>query len=176
MTAIEPVEPVAEDGPDVRHVFLEAVLHPHRSLPRKGFHRLMLGLGVLSFCVGVACVSVGAWPVFGFFGLDVLLIYVALRLSYRAARQHENVRLTERSLTVERVSIRGARQRWRFEPYWLRVRFEEGEDWNALSVGSHGRMLVLGAFLAPEARKHFATQLSDALRRWRAFIERKDAQ
>ena len=28
----------------------------------------------------------GAWPVFGFFGLDVLLVYWAFRLNYRRAR------------------------------------------------------------------------------------------
>ena len=27
----------------------------------------------------------GAWPVFGFFGLDVLLLYLAFRANYRAA-------------------------------------------------------------------------------------------
>ena len=153
-----------------RHVFLDAVLHPHRSLPRRGFHVLMLSLGLLSVAVGTACVAVGAWPVIGFFGLDVLLIYVALKVNYRTARQHELVRLTERSLTVERVSIHGTRRIFRFEPFWISIRLHETEDGNTLSVGSHGQTVMVGSFLAPDARRNFARQLTDALRRWRSFI------
>lgn len=157
-------------------VFLDTKLQPYRSLPPRAFHILMIALAALSVGVGVACILVGAWPIFGFFGLDVALVYLAFRVSYRAARQHECVRLTERSLTVERVSVKGARRSFRFEPYWIRVRFHETSEANSLSVASHGRTLVLGSFLAPEARRSFAQQLADALRRWRAFIEGWDAQ
>jgi uncharacterized membrane protein len=165
----------AQSNPD-RQVFLDAVLHPHRSLPRRGFHLMMLGLCALSVAAGIGFVSVGAWPIVGFFGLDVALIYVALCLSYRAARQKELVRLTEKSLTVERVSIHGARRVFSFEPYWIRVLFHEDEDTNSLAVASHGRTLVLGSFLAPETRRNFAKQLADALCRWRAFIEGRDTR
>lgn len=159
-----------------RRVFLETVLHPHRSLPPRAFRVLMLSLAALSVFVGIACLLVGAWPIFGFFGLDVALVYLAFRVSYRAARQHERVRLTDESLTVERVSAKGAQQTSRFEPYWVRVRYEETPDSSFLTVGSHGRTLVLGSFLAPEARRSFARQLADALKRWRAFVEGRDAQ
>ena len=51
-----------------------ALLTPHRSLGPTGFLILMACLGGLSFVSGIIFVSLGAWPVFGFFGLDVLLI------------------------------------------------------------------------------------------------------
>ena len=145
------------------------VLHPHRSLPPRGFAVLMAVLGAASFMACTICVLVGAWPVIGFFGLDVALVYVAFRASYRSARQHECVRLTETSLMVERVSIRGERRRWSFEPYWLRVIIEERGDGNALTLASHGRALALGSFLAPTERRSFAAALQAALARWRAF-------
>jgi uncharacterized membrane protein len=160
----------ATDAAAEPRVFLDAVLHPYRSLPPRGFVAIMLGLAALSVLCGTICVLVGAWPIFGFFGLDVALVYVAFRASYRSARQHECVRLTERSLTVEQVSVRGVRRGWRFEPFWLRVQFEETEDSNRLSLGSHGRMLQLGSFLAPVERRRFAAQLKMALARWRAFV------
>ncbi|MGH7088893.1 MAG: DUF2244 domain-containing protein [Stellaceae bacterium] len=156
--------------------FLDAVLRPYRSLPRRGFRLMMLGLASIGIGVGIAAVLAGAWPIVGFFALDVALVYLAFRLSYRSARQHECVRLTEKALTVERVSVAGARRLFRFEPYWARVRFAESEETNSLSIGSHGRTLVLGSFLAPEARCSFARQLADALKRWRAFVERRDTQ
>jgi hypothetical protein len=63
-----------------------AIITPHRSLGPRGFLIFMLCLGGLSFIAGVIFVSLGAWPVFGFFGLDVLLVYFAFRAKYRSAR------------------------------------------------------------------------------------------
>jgi uncharacterized membrane protein len=155
-------------------VFLDAVLAPHRSLPRRGFNILMLVLGLVSFVYGLVFVILGAWPVFGFLGLDVLLIWLAFRASYRSACQSEHVRLVEESLTVERTDVRGVRRHWLFQPYWLRVIFEEEDEaTNRLSIRSHGRTLPLGAFLGPAQRREFAVRLQHALGDWRAYIEQR---
>ena len=155
-------------------VFLDAVLSPHRSLPRSGFNILMLILGVVSFAYGTFFLIIGAWPVFGFFGLDVLLVWLAFRASYRSARQSERVRLAEDSLTVERTDVRGERRRWLFQPYWLRVVFEEkDETTNHLFIRSHGRTLALATFLGPAQRREFAERLQRALGDWRAHIEQR---
>ena len=151
-------------------VFFDAVLHPHRSLPPQGFTLLMLVLSVVSFAAGVSFVFLGAWPIFGYFGLDVLLVYLAFRASYRSARMHEWVRLTAETLTVERVSQRGERRRWQFQPFWLRVVLEEQEETNRLVLASHGRELVVGGFLAPAERRSLAVALKQALGRWRRHI------
>lgn len=151
-------------------VFFEAVLHPHRSLPPRGFMLLMLLLGIVSFAAGVSFVLLGAWPIFGYFGLDVLLVYLAFRASYRSARMHEWVRLTEDMLTVERVGQRGERRRWQFQPFWLRVVLEEQDESNRLVLSSHGRELVVGGFLAPAERRNLAAALKEALNRWRRHI------
>src|SRR5579864_7162302 len=119
-----------------------------RVLPPRGFHMLMLGLGVLSFVAGISFVAAGAWPVCGFFGLDVALLYLAFRLSYRSARQRETLRLAGEEFTVERVGIRGERRSWRFQPFWLRVVLEErSHEANRLFLASHGRSLPIGDFL-----------------------------
>jgi uncharacterized membrane protein len=155
-------------------VFLDAVLAPHRSLPRRGFNLLILVVGVVSFVWGLFFVLIGAWPVFGFLGLDVLLIWLAFRANYRSARQREHVRLVEDSLTVERTDRRGERRRWRFQPYWLRVVYEEeDETTNRLALRSHGRSLALGTFLGPAQRRDFALRLDRALGDWRAHVERR---
>src|SRR6202043_3888749 len=127
--------------------------------------------GAISVAVSVAFVSIGAWPVCGFFGLDVLLIYVAFRLSYRSARQRETLRLAEEEFPVERVGIRGDRRFWRFQPFWLRVIYEEHPDQsNRLSVTSHGKSLPIGTFLPAPVRRDVAVSLRDALARWRAAL------
>jgi uncharacterized membrane protein len=152
-------------------VFLDVVLRPHRSLPIRGFNVMMAVFGAVSFVYGLAfLVLLHAWPVFCFFGLDVFLVWLAFRLNYRSARQSERVRLVEDSLTVDRTSVRGERASWRFQPYWLRVRFEEkDEHTNRLVITSHGRSLTLASFLGPDQRRDFAARLDDALARWRAY-------
>lgn len=154
-------------GPPV----FERVLLPYRSLPPAGFRVLMLVLGLISLAVGIGFVSVGAWPIVGFFGLDVGLVYVAFRLSYRSARQRETLRLAGDALTVERVGVRGERRVWKFQPFWLRVVLEEHpDDSNRLYLASHGRSLAIGDFVSPAARREVAAALRAALKRWREAL------
>jgi uncharacterized membrane protein len=148
-------------------VHFDAVLEPHRSLSRAGFILLMLALGGVSFIAGIAFLVIGAWPVFGFLGLDVLLIYVAFRMNYRSGRMREAVRLTD-TLTVRRVHPNGRVQQWSFEPYWVRIEMDDPpEHWSQLTLSSHGRSLTVGAFLTAEERLELAQALTAALQRWR---------
>ncbi|HYD16348.1 MAG TPA: DUF2244 domain-containing protein [Hyphomicrobium sp.] len=141
-----------------------AILHPHRSLEPKGFLILMLAIGGVSFVMGVAFLMMGAWPVFGFFGLDVLLIYIAFRLNYRAGRAYELVELTPRTLTLKQVSASGKTKSFEFNPYWVRVLFTERPDGgNHLKLASHGRELEFGRLLNDDERRDFATALRNAL-------------
>ena len=158
----------ADPSSPLGHLFFERVLLPHRSLPPRGFQLLMLILGLISLAVGIGFVSIGAWPVVGFFGLDVALIYVAFRLNYRSARRSETLRLAGDAFTVERVNVHGNRRMWRFQPFWLRVILEERPDEsNRLLVASHGHRLVIGDFLAPSARRELAATIRQALLHWR---------
>jgi uncharacterized membrane protein len=155
-------------APALQSLSFERVLLPHRSLPPRGFHLLMLILGLISVAVGIGFVSIGAWPVMGFFGLDVALVYLAFRLNYRSARRSETIRLADDTFTVERVDVRGERRLWRFQPFWLRVILEErGDEWNRLLVVSHGRSLAIGDIVTAAARRELAASIRDALKRWR---------
>ncbi len=128
----------------------------------------MLILGLISLAVGIGFVSIGAWPVFGFFGLDVALVYVAFRLNYRSARRSEILRLAGDAFTVERISVHGNRRVWRFQPFWLRVILDERPDEsNRLFVASHGRSLSIGDFLTSSARRELAATIREALLHWR---------
>src|SRR5258708_13419304 len=97
-------------------LFFERVLLPHRSLPPRGFHLLMLLLGLVSLAASVGFLAIGAWPICAFFGLDVAALYLAFRLSYRSARRPEVLRLAGDDFTVERVTIYGERALWRIFP------------------------------------------------------------
>lgn len=141
-----------------------AVLTPHRSLGPKGFMVLMGAVCAVSFATGLFFYLLGAWPVIGFMGLDVALIYVAFRLNFRALRRYETVDLTQDALTVTRVAASGQSQSWSFNPYWVRLSLEPrlGRS-SELSLASHGKRLVFASFLSDAEREDFASALSSAL-------------
>ena len=146
----------------------DAILAPHRSLGPKGFLIVMIGVSVISFTAGIVFLLKGASPVFGFFGLDALLVYLAFRASYRSARLYETVRLTEDTLEVRRVSPSGRQTEWRFQPNWLRVEMDDPPDHDSeLVLTSHGQRVAIGAFLTAEERLDLAKSLRDALAVWR---------
>ncbi len=141
-----------------------AILHPHRSLPPQGFLVLMLAIGGVSFVCGMVFLLMGAWPVMGFFGLDVALVYLAFKLNYRAARAYELVELTPSVLTLQQVSPSGKTKSFEFNPYWVRVLFTERPDGgNHLKIASHGREFEFGRLLNDDERRDFAQALSNAL-------------
>jgi uncharacterized membrane protein len=147
----------------------DATLMPHRSLSPFGFILLMGAVALVGFSIGVAFFLMGAWPVFGFCGLEVVLFYVLFRLSYRSGRMFERVRLTATALTVERHHVGGRVSRWSFQPYWLRVIMDDPPRHESRVVlSSHGRSLSVGNFLSPEERLDFARALRDALGRIRS--------
>lgn len=125
---------------------------------------LMAAICVISFGAGLFFFMLGAWPVLGFFGLDVALIYFAFRLNFRALRVYETVDLTADALTVTRVAPSGKAQSWNFNPYWVRVSVQPRHGRSSeLSIGSHGRRLVFASFLTDGERDDFAAALGSAL-------------
>jgi uncharacterized membrane protein len=142
-----------------------AVITPHRSLTPRGFLILMLGLGGLSFVSGMAFVLMGAWPIFGFFGLDVLLVYFAFRANFRAARGYEVVTVTATELTVRKVNPRGAMREWTLNPLWVRLERIVHQEFGIerLFLVSGGRRLTIASALGPDEKASFARALSNAL-------------
>src|SRR5262245_9358657 len=141
-----------------------ALLTPHRSLGPTGFLVLMIALGAISFVTGVLFLVAGAWPVLGFFGLDVLIIYVAFKLNYRSGRLYETVGLTPALVTLTRVTPSGRRTPFDVSPYWARVSLREWPDGRTvLSVVSRGKEVAFGRFLTDGERRELADALTGAL-------------
>ncbi len=145
-----------------------AILHPHASLTPRGFFLLMAFIGVISFCAGVSFVFAGAWPVFGFFGIDIVLVYLAFKMNYGDAKRYETLELTDTALTVERVAPSGKRERWRFQPYWLQVELEDNPaPDSSLTLRSHGRIVEIGSFLTSDEKIDLANALRNELNKLR---------
>lgn len=145
--------------------FFRALLTPHRSLGRTGFAVLMGALLFGWLAVGAFFLTIGAWPVFGFFGLDVLLVYVAFRLNYRAARAREEVTVSRVALDICKVAPSGKSKSYRFNPFWTRFSVARHEEIGItrMTVEAQGTAVPIGGFLNPVDRESFATAFSRAL-------------
>jgi uncharacterized membrane protein len=142
-----------------------ARLTPHRSLGRTGFLVLMTFLCAVSFVTGIAFLLMGAWPVFGFFGLDVLVIWWAFRVNFRRGNASEEITVTPSELRVRRVSHRGHVVEWVLNPLWVRLDQKTHAEFGIerLYLVSKGRHVSVGSFLGPDEKASFAKALLAAL-------------
>jgi uncharacterized membrane protein len=142
-----------------------ALLTPHRSLNRTGFIVVMGFVSAVSFVAGVAFLMMGAWPVLGFFGLDVLAIYWAFKVNFRSARAREEISVTPTELRVRRISHRGQVAEWVLNPLWVRLDQQVHEEYGVerLYLVSKGRHVSIGRFLGPDEKASFAKALNAAL-------------
>jgi uncharacterized membrane protein len=144
-------------------VHFSTTLSPHRSLSPEGFKWLIRGVLAANVVVGLPMYLLGAWPVAGFMGIDVWLLWFFFQRSYLDARRRETLTLTDRELIVERRSPDGEREEHRLDAYWLR--FDVSEE--RLVIVSRGNRIVVGRFLSPEERGQLAEELKAAHARMR---------
>lgn len=140
-------------------IYLDAVLEPPRSLSPSGFDRLMLVLGVFALVSSLVFTAMGAWPVAGFMGLDVLLVWFVFRQCFRAQEARTYVRVTAETIDVRRVDAKGRERRATLPAHFARIE----EDGAALSIAHAHKRYAIGDHLTPAERQSFARRLREAL-------------
>ena len=125
---------------------------------------LVLGLGFgLS---GLLFLILGAWPVLGFAGAELLLVLGLFAMHRaRAGRCVERIALDQEGLRIRRVDGVGQAHEAVLDPYWARVRLA-GEG-GRLMVGHRGRQAEIGLFLNADEKRDLAQALAGALSRYR---------
>lgn len=142
-----------------------AEITPHRSLGRRGALILVAGFGIVSAAVSLPFVLMGAWPVVGFFGLDVALLWLALRASFAQARACERIALTYVELTIAKITHRGERREWRMNPLWTRIESETDDEFGMTRLAVRERRMAVDVAqaLSPPERAEFADAFGAAL-------------
>ncbi|WP_269584861.1 DUF2244 domain-containing protein [Roseibium sp. Sym1] len=150
----------ARDGP-----FFSAVLTPYRSLGPNGFLILTGMFGLVCFVSGILFWRIGAWPVFGFFGLDAAILWFAFRMNYRSARTFEEVSVSRTEIAIRKVGPGKRYQEYRFNPFWVRLKVDRLDDEGVVGITltSRGETVDLGNFLNPDDRTSFAGAIANAL-------------
>lgn len=143
----------------------EAMLSPHRSLGRSGLIVVVTLTASTVFFQLIFFAAAGAWPIAGFLGLDLVLLYGAFWLNYRAARAREFVTVSRTALSVRKVTPSGRQTEFNCNPFWARftVRRHEEIGITNMRVTSRGQGTDLGSFLNPVDKESFASAFSGAL-------------
>jgi uncharacterized membrane protein len=145
-----------------------AILRPNRSASVRAINLVIVLLAGVFFLTGIGFALIGAWPVLGFLGLEIVLLYLALRWNLLAAGRHETITLTRRALTIERVDPWSQRTTDTFDPAWAQVLLDR--ERGKLEIRSHGGGIVVGRFLAPEELAELAHTLRAALAKSRSAV------
>ena len=142
-----------------------AVIRPHRSLGPDGFRIVMTLCCLAAIVASTPFVVMGFWPIAGFFGLDILALYIAFRANFRSGHSFEELVLTPIELLFRKVTHRGEAREWRFNPLWTRLDREADDEFGLqrLALISRGERVVIARDLSPPERESLADALGRAL-------------
>lgn len=128
----------------------------------------MLVLAGLMFSIGLGFFLVGAWPVIGFLGLEILVVWLAFKMNFRDARQRETLRADDQRFLIERTDADGATTAEEFPSAWLKVQLEKDprhahSETERLMVRSHGKEAEIGAFLHQSEKQQLLPEINTML-------------
>lgn len=152
--------------PDDARIHWSTVLKPYRSADKTPLILIFALVGGSCFVAGISFSAMGAWPVFGFLGLDLVLLYVALQLNAKRAAEREVLTLTDQALLIDRVDHWGRHRQWSVPPHWLKVRLTEpNRHQPRLELHTHGRIWTIAKFLHQEEKEKLAADIRTALKK-----------
>lgn len=142
---------------------------PHRSLDRRG-RRLVAG--ALAVGIGAATavfLLMGAWPMAGFSGLEIVLALLALHLNARQGRGSEMLLLQGGMARIIRTDPRGRRSETALPLGFLRTELRERPG-RVPGLFLHHRQqeVEIGTALGEDDKRSLAAALADAIRQAQA--------
>ena len=118
--------------------------------------------------IGISFFIMGAWPVLGFMGLEIILIYVAFKVLFKRSESYEHILLDKDKLKIFYNKKNVTLKEVELEPTWLQVKVEDiYKNKDVLTLSSHGKKIVLGNFLIPKERLKLAKKIQYGLNEWK---------
>ena len=143
-------------------------LWPYRSLSLKGFRIFMASLASLMSFIATGFYLLGAWPVIGFLGAEILIVWFAFKLNYRAGQLVETVEITPHFVQITRTNWRGQNHRQTIESPWVYAEITKEEEHKPrLFLRAHSQKMEIGTFMPPVEKASLAKAINEALRRVR---------
>ena len=143
-------------------------LWPYRSLSLQGFKIVMTALSLAIFSLGLGFYLLGAWPVIGFLGIEIGLVWLVFRMNYNAGRNFEQISITPEATAVEKVGWRGDKRHFNIPSPWIKASCIKGEGRSdKLILKYHSEQLEIGSFLPPREKSSLADALNESFERMR---------
>ena len=145
-------------------IYLDLTILPYRSLSKKGFRNLMFCVAFIFFLIGAYFWYLGAWPVFGFIGLDVWLLYYAFKINYRSGEIFETLKIEKEKFLITRNFPSGKQQSWNLEPYWASVELNsQKRNEENLILKSKDKIVLVGSFLNYNDKRKLFDRIQEAI-------------
>ena len=127
----------------------------------------MFALGLISFIAGIIFMLKGAWPVFGFFGLDVLLVYIFFKINFRSGKKKEILILTKNQLIIEFYNSKKISKTYYLDAHWLQIRLSKlKNEMSKLKISSKNKSIIIGSFLRYQEKIDVVKSLKKALKKY----------
>ena len=148
--------------------YLDIKIYPSQSLSRKGFRILILIFLIPACLIGTFFSLLGAWPVAGFMGLELVLIYFAFKIYLNNSKVYERIVLDDKNLRIKYYNQEKIIKTITLEPTWLKVHISNNNiPSNILSLRSHGKENFVGMFLSPREKVVIAEKIRTGLNKWK---------
>ena len=157
-----------EGTSQINGILLEAYLSPSVAIKLSAVRWILSLFGCVCVLVGVTFALIGAQPVLGFMGIEIILLFAAYRFCVRNSRMAEQIILSRHSLLFRRIDRYGNVSITNLEPLWLRVEIGRAKGvFRHIILASKGRTYNVGVFLTPEEKVVLLNTLQRALRKLR---------
>ncbi len=141
------------------------VARRNNSLTPGGRFLVLGSLAVVVLAISLGFALSGAWLVFPFAGLDILVVYLAFRYVEKQTGDYECIEIRGDLVVLE--SQHGKRiERFEFNRHWVQVSHTApcGRGRGRLVLRSHGREVEFGVHMNGEQRAALACRLKEHLK------------
>jgi uncharacterized membrane protein len=147
-------------------ILFQAEVTPHRSLSARGLRLIIAFVCIVSLGTTTLFWRLGAWPVAGFNGVEILLALVLLRAHHKSARAKEILMLSGGGLRILRVDATGKSSEQILPAGWLNVLLTERPGRvPGLYLTARGRHVEVAHSLGEPEKRDLAEALAGALHR-----------
>ncbi len=135
-------------------------LEPSQSLRPEGANLVLVILGSFGLVISGSFMVFGAWPVFGFMALDVLLIYIAFQSQYRRSDRGEEITICNDKIEIKYFNGGICVKTILLNKYWAKLEhFDSFNRQSKLMFSSHGKFSEIGEFLSLKEKQKLAAHL-----------------
>jgi uncharacterized membrane protein len=139
-------------------------LEPSKSLRPEGANLVLVILGGFGLVISGSFMVFGAWPVFGFMALDVLLIYIAFQAQYRRSNRGQEITISNDKIEIKYFKGGVCVKTILLNKYWAKLeQFNCFNRRSKLMFSSHGKFSEIGEFLSLKEKQKLVADLKPLL-------------